>query len=209
MLITLITSWYDEQPDWLYGLVASVNGICSHVVAVDGAYALYPYGRGRSAPEQAAAITQAARDNDLGLTLYEPGWPWVGNECEKRNMMFRLAAVTEPDWMLILDGDERVLASPINLHDLLESTDAPAVDVCHALTDRPQGRCRKLYRPPLRVGTFHAEYLNPAGVDVAACEAPYLDSFIVEHRKDRAPERKWAADRYYALRDKREIEYRP
>lgn len=111
-MIVALLSWYDENPAWLGGLIASLTrgDQVGHVVAVDGAYALYPGKQPRSPDGQADAIREVCRAAGLGLTLHEPASPWVGNEVEKRNTMFRLAEqVSSPsDWYLVIDGDEIV-----------------------------------------------------------------------------------------------------
>lgn len=207
MNITLVTVWYDENSDLLYDLVRSVADVCSHVVAVDGAYALYPDARGRSSADQAEAITLAARQVNLGLTLYQPAEPWQGNEIEKRNFALSLANIAKPDWLLILDGDERLLTAP-KLHEQLENTTETSAVVKHYFDDRSEGNCRKLYRAPVHIGSWHAEYIGAEGQSIQSDDkALWLDGVVVEHRKSRRSlERQAAADHYYKLRDEQKIE---
>lgn len=110
MRIVALLSWYDENPAWLGGLTAAFAGVADHIVAVDGAYSLYPSGRPRSPQGQAEAIRDAAAAINIGCTIHEPQTTWVGNEVEKRNFMFHLAEkITTPDdWYLVIDGDEIV-----------------------------------------------------------------------------------------------------
>src|SRR6266498_1360247 len=57
--IIAILSWFDESPSWLSACVASLaRAGCSHLVAVDGAYRLYPDGRPHSGIAQQDAITR-------------------------------------------------------------------------------------------------------------------------------------------------------
>lgn len=108
--VIVCMSWYNERPDWLGAAVASTAPFANHVVAVDGAYDLYPGGAGRSATGQAEAIRETARGLGIGCTIVEPQMPWGGNEVEKRSSLFAHAELvsTADDWYFVLDGDELV-----------------------------------------------------------------------------------------------------
>lgn len=113
MKIVALLAWYEERPSWLAATVASLAGVADHLVAVDGAYLLFPGGRERtcSGAEQAETVLQTAHGCGLSCTVHVPREPFYGNEVEKRSLMFRLA---EPlvelgrDWYLIVDSDEVV-----------------------------------------------------------------------------------------------------
>lgn len=121
-----ILSWYDESPSWLAACVASLaRAGCSHLVAVDGAYRLYPDGRPHSGGDQHEAITRTAYGAGIGCTLHYPDRVWRGNELEKRQFCFKLASqVAEPnvDWYFINDADQIVIKAS-NLVGRLENTD--------------------------------------------------------------------------------------
>ena len=126
MKVIAILSWYDESPTWLAACVASMAKCADHVVAVDGAYQLYPSARGRSNIDQADAVVRAAEAVGLGLTLYQPTQPWEGNEVEKRNMTIRLAetiATPYTDWYVVIDADEVVLDCKPGFREQLARTD--------------------------------------------------------------------------------------
>lgn len=206
--VALLLSWYEEQPEWLYELVSSVAGVCDRVVAVDGAYALYPDARARSGPDQADAILFGAAEQGLGVTVHQPRTPWVGNEVEKRRYAHRLAAGA--DWLLVLDGDERVIERPDDLLERLQVTGCRSATFTHRFSDRPDGCTRKLWRMPVTIGGWHFEYLDEDGKDLNDEEALPLDGLlVVEHRKsDRPAGRQAAADVYYKRRDEQGIETR-
>lgn len=105
--VCALLSWYDESPLWLAATVASLAGLADHLVAVDGAYALFPGGEARSPVEQHEAIVEAAAAARLGLTLHVPTERWAGNEVEKRNATVELARqVADEDWWLfVIDAD--------------------------------------------------------------------------------------------------------
>ena len=117
-LIALLC-WYEEAPQWLAATVASLRGVCDHVIAADGTYPGFPDARvyPRSGREQAEVITETAYACNLGLTLISPRDVWEGGEVEKRNAMFDYAKIVgDPgDWVLIVDADEVVTAAPPDL----------------------------------------------------------------------------------------------
>lgn len=126
MRVIAVLCWYDESPTWLATTTASLAKCADHLVAVDGAYRLYPEGRGRSQNEQADAIVRAAEAVGIGLTLYQQDEPFAGNEVEKRSLSLRLAeAIATPyeDWYLVIDGDETVLEVAEGVRARLASTD--------------------------------------------------------------------------------------
>jgi hypothetical protein len=104
-----VLSWFDESPSWLATAVAGFARVCDQIVAVDGAYALYPGGRARSRPDQAEAILGAAEAAGAGCVIHRPRDVWFGNEVEKRNHSLFLAAALSPDWVMVFDADYHVL----------------------------------------------------------------------------------------------------
>jgi hypothetical protein len=127
-----VLSWYDE-PSWcLAELVASAaKAGMDALVAVDGAYALYPGGRGQSPTEQAQVIHGAAMGAGVELVLHVPRDVWFDNEIEKRSVSLALAhQIAEPgeDWLWILDGDE-VITEAIGLRPALEQTELETASV--------------------------------------------------------------------------------
>lgn len=119
-------SWFDESPTMLASCVASLSNLrVSHLVAVDGAYALMPGARGCSGIDQTRAITDVAASIGVGLTLHVPRGPWRGNEIEKRNasLQLALATSTEDDWLLVIDADEVVTPARGDCHRMLSETE--------------------------------------------------------------------------------------
>lgn len=118
--------WYDESPSWLAACVASMAAAgVDHVVAVDGAYRLYPEGRPRSSGNQQETILKVAYGTGIGATVHAPQELWAGNEVEKRGFMFKLAeqiAVPGRDWYLVMDADE-ILVKADQLRAALDATD--------------------------------------------------------------------------------------
>lgn len=81
-----------------------------HWIAVDGAYALMPGGKGSSGIDQTRAITDTCDALGVGLTLHHlpQRRTWIRNEVEKRNATLSLGlAVAEHgvDWFMVIDAD--------------------------------------------------------------------------------------------------------
>lgn len=130
MRIWALLSWYDESPAHLREMVESVAPLVDGVVAVDGAYALYPGAEATSPPGQATALQSACDAADLELIVARPAEPWAGGEVEKRAAMFAralLAAYPFEDWFIIMDGD--MLLGPCDVAAAREELEATDLDV--------------------------------------------------------------------------------
>jgi hypothetical protein len=125
-VITGLLAWYDESPLWLAAAVTGAARLCDHIVAVDGAYALYPGGRGQSDPQQAEAILNSAYAAGVGCTIHRPADVWMGNQIEKRTAMFELGAQTGADWYYVFDADDVVTSVPGDIHTRLTDADEDA-----------------------------------------------------------------------------------
>lgn len=126
---------------------------------------------------------ETARGSGIGCTVHSPRGPWAGNEVEKRTFMFQAGnLVAEPleDWFLCIDADEVVSSAPVDLLDVLSSsehdvagatfcsphdphqTESKSLVVRHIdwPTTEQQGH-RVLFRalPSLRVEGTHAFYV--------------------------------------------------
>ena len=128
MKIVGVLSWYDESPSWLAHAVAGFGRVCDEIVAVDGAYSLYPGARPRSNPDQAEAILAAAETMGVGCTIHRPKDVFFGQEVEKRNLSLALAApllTPGEDWVMIFDGDYQMMLceDPAFVRSVLETTD--------------------------------------------------------------------------------------
>lgn len=220
MRLIALLSWYDE-PAWvlteLVGSLAAAD--VDHIIAVDGAYALFPGARAQSSSEQSQAILAAAQGARMGVTLHCPRDVWIGNEIEKRSFMFDLAhTIGDPgDWFWVSDGDELVLEA-IGLRAALERTER---DVGEVMLDQISANggtygfpIRKLFRwqpSGIQVVGNHCTYMT----DGQALWAPHGDLMPAEqlpfvrigHRHDvRPPDRIRDRGRYYNARDAAAVE---
>lgn len=124
MKIVGLLAWYDESASWLSAAVSGMARVCDEIVAVDGAYSLYPGGRARSLPDQSEAILAACEAAGAGCTIHRPRDVFYGQEVAKRNLLLSLAAPLEPDWVAVFDADMHVMqAYPDTVRRDLEETD--------------------------------------------------------------------------------------
>lgn len=229
MRLIALLSFYDEPiPDLVACITSLHDAGVDELVAVDGAYALYPNGRAASDPNQHAAIVLACRNLDIGCTLHVPRTVWAGGEVEKRSFHFKLAlsVAQHGDWFWIIDADEVITQVPDDLKARLETTDHDAAE--HDALDTvalragvpnmpPRFMVRHLFRAQeITVETNHCTFVTPDGRVLSAFEdgtrqiEPALDltaDVLIEHRPDRRPqERMLAKFQYYAARDQSLIE---
>jgi hypothetical protein len=161
-------SWYDEQPAWLAELVASLTRAgATHIVAVDGAYVLYPGAQPRSPSEQAHAIIGTAAGVGIGATVHAPSLSWIGNETEKRRWMFSAAALIAEsleDWLLVIDADE-LIDTASGLLEALQRTDLDVAEVLlgSAAGWAPARRLFRAQRDPIVVWRRHCLYQTRDG----------------------------------------------
>lgn len=105
----------------LYRCVRSLDGIAERLVAWDGAFSSYPRGQAQSPPEQWEAIVTASLD--CRLRTYS-GTPRIWeSQIAKRRALMRLGQhwTDDPgrDWLLVIDGDERVKSVHQGFHAAL------------------------------------------------------------------------------------------
>jgi hypothetical protein len=223
-----LLSFYDERPEDLVLYVASLTkaGV-DHLVAVDGAYALYPDGKGSSEPNQRAALVMACDQAGIGLTLHTPTGAWAGNEAEKRGTLFALAwaAAEDGDWFFVLDTDELVRDVPADLKARLAGAehDAAEVTVCDTVAmeaNKPNWpthfRQRRLFRAqPIHLKTSHAGYFRADGswLGLDPLDEPCLklgaDLTVWHVPQRRRADRQKAKAAYYGRRDRDGMECGP
>jgi hypothetical protein len=235
MKLVGLLSFYDEPVPTLLTCIASLaeHGV-DELVAVDGAYALYPGGRARSHPDQHAAIVLACREVGMSCTLHTPRTVWRGNEVEKRTFMFDLAWATarDGDWFWVMDADQVVLETPEDFKERLANTDmlVGAVTFKDTVAERINQRdmptrfsVRDLFRAQkITVETNHCTYVAGDGKllwggngDVVQERLGHplepcldlMDDVLVEHRPDHRPDDRLRGKlAYYRARDEQKVE---
>lgn len=215
-----LLSWYDERPSWLAGVVTALahHVQIAHLIAVDGAYGVYPQPKAYSGSEQHGAILETCRNHEIGVTIHAPQEPWFGNEVEKRNFCWHLAetiAEEHEDWYFICDADTFV-TSALGLHQHLERAQEDVGQVAFAEPvdgSFDPGGCflRCIFRaiPGLRFDTNHFTYRLPDGRNLHDPTEPAisLPMVTVEHRTQwRDPWRKEKQKLYYRRRDELGLE---
>jgi hypothetical protein len=232
-----LLSWYEEDASWLAATIASLAKIgVDHLVAADGAYLLYPGGKGFSGPEQREAIEETVYGMGIALTLYIPRDPWIGNEVEKRSVLFALAeqcAIPNEDWYFVIDSDEVITAAPPDLRQQLAASEFDAGTAMVETREEPKSKQMRAFNwepisrtpipkffraiPGLRVRGAHYIYELPDGRRLwgageggsSGFVSEYLDLTTVKlnHRTMfRGEHRKAQQKGYYDQREEHEIE---
>jgi hypothetical protein len=222
MKIYALLNWYDERPDWLAASVASASKLCDGIIAVDGAYFLYPDALRypTSGASQATAIMETALSLNMSCIIHVPDGPWLGNEVGKLQHLFNLG-VPEPmeDWFFRIDGDELLTDVPHDARERIANTDLHAVDMrmwvrTDGVTVHEMWPIRRLWRcvDQMTVGPAHhilsglvnGEHIILADSENRRRQTLGLDmpDLHMEHRnRQRNPVRLERKDRYYKQRD--------
>jgi hypothetical protein len=172
MRIHALCSWYQENPEHLSEMVASVAPLVDSVVAVDGPYPLYPHNGETSSDAEYEALRSACEAHGLECHLYSPG---ALPEVDKRAFMFEAAlSVSTPheDWFLIMDGDMTLDpgVDVLRAREFLSETSCDVAEVTFAElayksdnTFISANRFRSLFRalPGLTVEGTHWLYVVP------------------------------------------------
>lgn len=177
-----LLAWYEEKPEHLARTVSSLARIgATHVVAIDGAYMLYPDARPHSRPGQAEIITSTAQGAGLGVTIVLPTQTWL-TQADKRTALFDYARLVGDnagnDWGLVIDADEYV-ATDFDLKGFLSEQTR---DVCEVRTELDEGDSnytRRLFRitPTLRVEGSHDTYVDNTLGSVRYLKAPNRSNY--------------------------------
>ncbi len=143
------------------------------LVAVDGAYDLYPGATGSSPPSNHIAIQDAANTIGVSATIHSPAGPWEGSgEVRKRTFALRLAeTLSEPDdWFLLLDADHILQRVDPSFRGRLEASDKEVAT--YGLVQRPR-RAAGLSPLERQVIAAHADEW-PGTVEAPGVEAPRM-----------------------------------
>jgi hypothetical protein len=229
MRVHALLSWYDEPASSLAATVASLHGLCDSVIAVDGAYALFPDAlrRPRSGPDSGAVIASTAESLGMDVTIHTRAQPWFKGEAEKRGFMFELGETltTEDDWYILIDADETISQCPEDTRQKLEKATEFVAAEC-LLWEQPMERelpngvrigylglhsIRRLWRclRGIKVGPAHHQFwledgrwLSDAGRGLILEPALTLHDVRIEHRNVfRSDDRLERKARYYTMRD--------
>lgn len=237
MRLIALLNWFDEPVENIAScLIGLQRAGVDHVVAVDGAYDLYPNAQHSSHPNQHAALDMGCLALEMGITLHVPNTPWKGNEVEKRTFLFSLGWTVSQDptdWFFVMDVDQEVKEVPDDFRARLEAATAAGADVAEtnfvdtvALRAKqpdwhPYFTVRNLFRAqPIHLEVNHCTYVTDdgkylwggpvtytTGVEQVLQGAADFTDVLVEHHPDRRPnERQLAKMQYYAVRDETRVE---
>lgn len=187
----------------LEALTRSLRGFVDELVILEGRWDGMPKLEHNVGDEVFALVRGAGTPPGIHWRGRRAPWP---SQAAKRDALMRWAAGLA-DWILVVDGDERVssLADPHVFRDQLAAADELGVDVC--TVDHGDGRpLRRLFRssPTLTVGPSHADYRHGnrwlAGAtvptDVMLEPTAHVAVTILHDRHERTLERNRAARAY-------------
>lgn len=170
MKITAALAWYDEKPETLRRMIHSLAGTCDTLVALDGAWQLFPDAAKQSAIAEGLAIIEATQAAGVELVIRTPE-QLFDSQVAKRAELMRLANTTEPDWVLVIDADEHIEhTDPAALRAALAvtSSDVARVQIRNIgrdIRNTTPGPIRRLYRAATKptVETAHNGYRTHDG----------------------------------------------
>lgn len=222
-----LLSFFDEKPEHLAACLLGLKQLgAADVIALDGAYALYPDAQPASHPNQHAALVLAARQLGLALTLHVPAQSWQRNEVQKRTALFAHGwAVAKPgDWYVVMDTDMTpdVATIPDDLlaqlerteHDVAEETcrDIPAVLADNRSWPKTFKIPSFFRAQPITVQTTHCTYVTDDGRVLwdggpGRATRHDLTSLVINHTPHlRDEQRLEAKNTYYVERESQGIE---
>ncbi len=232
MRVVGLLSWYEEDPAWLAEMIASLpKASVEHLIALDGAYALFPGGAPTSDPSNVQAIQAACEVAGITYSIHQPVEVWEGNETEKRSALFELAEQVsdEGDWYFVMDADETITDVPEDFTARLKGTNLDVGMVTFQepaekeTGPAPRFRWQRKRRYPirvlfraikgLRVVGNHWTYVTPDGRRLWGQNKrtlePALDctDLAIFHRSDLRHEARRADQyAYYEIRDQEQVE---
>lgn len=213
MKLVALLSFYDEPPAFLHRMIASLpQAGVTDLVALDGAYSLFPNGQPASPDEQRDALNDACDTAGIRLHLHIPATVWMGDEIEKRTALFQMGerVTTDEDWYLITDGDEEILHASASLAQQLEHSVFDVAQCDMVEPDRTVPGFPKFFRAlrGLHVRANHYTYVTAdnrylwGNAHTTRLEPRLpVDMTIVHHCKQRSARRRTSSAGYYLLRD--------
>lgn len=162
MKITAGLCWFDEPCELLDRCVRSLAGVADEVVALDGAWDLFPGAEpGGSGHEQQRAIRVAAKDVGLRALIAAPLFVYE-SQIAKRAALMQYAR-RDSDWVLVVDADDYLEPPAGDVRAALTETD---LDVAEILASYRIGR-RAATRPVRRL------FRSSTGVTVTGAHNGY------------------------------------
>lgn len=209
-------AWHDESPEFLDRCVRSLGGVCDELVALDGAWQLFPGGSPASPREQEDAIWEAARDTGLTVRVRTP-LEVFESQVEKRQVLMAMAG-DEADWVLVIDADEYIAqADGDSVHAALEVASESVGIVTHRNLhqgwtaenpDPPRaGMNRRLYRSGTTVITVHSGYVRDGEYLHVADPVDLREALTIEHDNwNRGDSRNERSREYRRARERERVE---
>lgn len=209
-------AWYDETPEFLDRCVRSLAGVADEVLALDGAWRLFPCGRPMSPPDQEEAVWAAARSIGLPVRVKVPSEVYA-SQVAKRAHLMELAA-DHCDWVLVIDADEYVAdADGDAVHAALEVATENVGIVTHRNLHRgwtannpdpPRaGMNRRLYRAGTTVVVVHSGYVREGEHLHVSDPVDLREALTIEHDNwNRGDDRNERSREYRRARERERVE---
>jgi hypothetical protein len=121
MRVTTCMFFWAEPLDELWSQVTALEGLSDRLVAVNGRWDGFPTNGRDTSREEIATVVEAAERANIDVTVHRPHGTWPG-EVAQRNYTLKLA-LTDADWVFLMDADERVVHVGPNVRDDLEKMD--------------------------------------------------------------------------------------
>lgn len=214
--IAAALAFFDEPDEFLDRCVRSLAGLVDEIVALDGAWDLFPADDYLSPMESIRVLNRARVDCELSGIPIRPSKPFE-SQVEKRAELMRIASMSS-DWILVIDADEYVAhCDPDVVHAGLTASDLNVGIVTHRnlhrgwTADNPDppraGMNRRLYRAGTTVVQVHSGYVRE-GEHLHVADAVDLREHLeLEHDNwNRGDERNQRAKNYRRARETERVE---
>lgn len=163
MIVTAALAWYAETPASLEMCAKSLAGYCDRLVALGGRWDGFPEVEGDDESAQASTLADACDAVGIGCDIGLGQW---GSQVEKRADLMK-EACQQSDWVLVIDGDERITdGDPAEFRRLLKETTCDVARVFAYRIPVPYGRnIHRVYRANtgVTVKTAHNGYVTKDG----------------------------------------------
>jgi hypothetical protein len=188
-------AWVDESEAWLTRCIASLEGLCDEIVAVDGSWDLHYPDMPESPVEQEAVIWQEAHNARLIPQIFIPREIW-SSQVAKRDFLMRRAG-ERSDWVFIIDADEYIVDSnPEKIREELSATDRHSAKIRATRDGRGLRTTERIIKRFYRAGTrcpgpahnaytYNGEWLHGDGRHVKCLPALNLSNDLHLHHNYR------------------------
>lgn len=211
-------AFFDEPAGFLDRCVRSLQGLADEVVALDGAWDLFPHDDYLSPADNIQELNAAlaACRFGYGSIPIRPRQAFA-SQVEKRAELMRIASINA-DWILVIDADEYIAhrdaaAARARLEHATENVGIVTHRNLHQgwTADNPDppraGMNRRLYRAGTTVIVVHSGYIRDGEYLHVADPVDLRDTITIDHDNwNRGDERNQRAKDYRRARERERVE---